>query len=134
MERKPDACHTSVPACMSHVAAVCRSVCGETPSSPARSHEAAKPDPKQTSFAAFAVEKIGYRKATTLEVAELSTIGFLSAPVRAGAFLCASPCRAASCGAGVRMEELNSSLIPNLRGRRIAGPMLPRGIALVVAP
>ena len=90
MERKPDACHTSVPACMSHVAAVCRSVCGETPSSPARSHEAAKPDPKQTSFAAFAVEKIGYRKATTLEVAELSTIGFLSAPVRAGAFLCAS--------------------------------------------
>ena len=32
MERKPDACHRSVPACMSQVAAVCRSVCGETPS------------------------------------------------------------------------------------------------------
>ena len=48
-------------------------------------------DPKQTSFAAFAVEKIGYRKATTLEVAELSTIGFLSAPVRAGAFFVRPP-------------------------------------------
>ena len=31
-------------------------------------------DPKQTSFAAFTVEKIGYRKATRLEVAELSTM------------------------------------------------------------
>ena len=60
-------------------------------------------------------------------VAELSTIACLSAPVRAGAFLCASLCRAASCGAGVRMQELNGSLVPNLRGRRITGPTLPRG-------
>ena len=31
MPRYPAACHGSVPFCINHVAAVCRSVCGETP-------------------------------------------------------------------------------------------------------
>jgi hypothetical protein len=43
VERKPAACHGSVPACISHVAAVCFKVCGVTPRKPARSQAAAKP-------------------------------------------------------------------------------------------